>query len=95
MGALTEKSTERQQLRRARITAIVLASATIVCLVSLVFAFIKKTEADKQWNYFKELEVEMQRFKIEAEQQRGLAEQAFIEAEVARDRLKECEGRTK
>jgi uncharacterized membrane protein len=94
MGEPTEKSIEKQQLRRARITAVVLASATVVSLVSLVFAFIKKTEAEKQWNYFKGLEVEIQEFKLEAEQQRVLAEQAFIEAQVARDQLSECKGRT-
>jgi hypothetical protein len=35
------------RLKRARITAIVLASATIISLVFLVYAFIQKEEANK------------------------------------------------
>jgi hypothetical protein len=35
-----------QQLKRSRLTAVVLAAATIVSLLFLVFAFIQKSRAD-------------------------------------------------
>ncbi len=38
---------QKRKLQRARIVALVLASATVVCLIGIVFAFIQKTEADK------------------------------------------------
>lgn len=40
------KSLYDVQLRRARITALVLASAAIVSLIFLVFAFVQKAAAD-------------------------------------------------
>ena len=39
---------QKRKLQRARITALVLLSATIVSLVFLIFAFIQKAEADVQ-----------------------------------------------
>lgn len=38
---------QKRKLQRARITALVLASATVISLVFLVYAFIQKTVADK------------------------------------------------
>jgi hypothetical protein len=38
--------TSKQQLRRARIIAILLGSTTVFSICSLVFAFIQKTEAN-------------------------------------------------
>jgi WD40 repeat protein len=38
---------QKRKLQRARIVALVLASATIISLVFLVFAFVQKAEADK------------------------------------------------
>lgn len=39
---------QKRKLRTARITALVLASATVISLIFLVFAFIQKSKADKQ-----------------------------------------------
>lgn len=74
---------QKRKLQRARITALVLASATVVSLVFLVFAFIQKANADKQSEI-----ANAQRLKAEenfnlAEEQRKLAEQKRIEAEEA------------
>ena len=38
---------QKRRLRNARITALVLASATVICLGFLIFAFHQKTEADR------------------------------------------------
>lgn len=74
---------QKRKLQRARITALVLASATVVSLVFLVFAFIQKANADKSSEI-----ANLQRLKAEenfnlAEEQRKLAEQKRIEAEEA------------
>ena len=39
---------QKRKLKRARITALILASATVISLIFLVFAFIQKSEADRQ-----------------------------------------------
>lgn len=74
---------QKRKLKRARITALVLASATVISLIFLVFAFIQKANADKQTE-----EANLQRQKAEAnftlaEEQRKLAETKRIEAEEA------------
>ena len=38
---------DKEQIRRSRITAFVLASATVISLAFLIFAFIQKSEADQ------------------------------------------------
>lgn len=57
---------QKRKLQRARITALVLASATVISLIFLVFAFVQKTEADHQRDL--------------ADQQRVLAEENAAEA---------------
>lgn len=74
---------QKKKLRNARITALVLASATIVSLVFLVFAFIQKSEADTQRD-----EAAKQRDEADVQRQKAvanfeLAEQQRIEAEKA------------
>jgi hypothetical protein len=41
------KTLYQQQLKRARATAILLASATIISLIFLVYAFVQKEHAEK------------------------------------------------
>jgi hypothetical protein len=41
------ESLTKKQLKRARVTAITLGSATIISLIFLIYAFIQKVEADK------------------------------------------------
>jgi WD40 repeat protein/energy-coupling factor transporter ATP-binding protein EcfA2 len=74
---------QKRKLRRARITALVLATATVVSLVFLVFAFIQKANADKQTEIAKNnLGLAEEQRKV-AEEQRKLADQKRIEAEEA------------
>lgn len=58
---------QKRKLQRARRTALVLATATIVSLLFLIFAFIKKLEAD-------DLRIEAEAQKIEAEKARDDAD---------------------
>lgn len=38
----------REAIRKARITAVVLATSVVISIIFLIFAFIQKSEADKQ-----------------------------------------------
>lgn len=90
---------QKRKLKRARITALVLASATVVSLIFLVFAFIQKSEADKQRLLAEDnaaLAREQQKIAEQnaeeanaqrriAEQRREQAEQATREALAARE----------
>ena len=77
---------QKRKLRRARITALVLASATVVSLVFLVFAFIQKAEADNQRDEAGKQRDEANLQRQKAEDNLELAEQRRIEAEEARER---------
>ncbi len=72
---------QKRKLQRARIVALVLAGGMIIALVGIVFAFIQKTEADKE-----RARAEEQR-KL-AEDLRGQAENAARYAEIQRDSAK-------
>jgi hypothetical protein len=65
---------QKRKLQRARMTAIVMGTATIVSLIFLIFAFIQKTEADAQRK-----EAETQR--IEAEKATNVAKKEKERAE--------------
>jgi WD40 repeat protein len=83
---------QKRKLQRARITAIVLGSATIISLIFLIFAFIQKAEADRQTakaianekiaNEQRELAEFEKKAAVEA---RAEAEKQRIEAEKAKD----------
>ncbi|HEU5147926.1 MAG TPA: High-affnity carbon uptake protein Hat/HatR [Chryseosolibacter sp.] len=79
---------QKRKLKRARITALILASATVVSLIFLVFAFIQKSEADKQ------RDIALEQTKL-AESRKELAEKNFQLAEeqrkVAEDKQREAE----
>ena len=89
---------QKRKLKRARITALVLASATVISLIFLVFAFIQKSEADKQRDIAldqtrlakKNFELAMEQKKV-AEEQKKVAEEKQREAERAQ--LAEAEQR--
>ena len=68
---------QKRKLQRARITALFMAGATVVSLIFLVFAFIQKSEADKQ----KEI---AENNAIEAQKQTVIAQNNFEAAEEAR-----------
>jgi hypothetical protein len=58
---------QKRKLQRARITAIVLGTATVVSLIFLVFAFIQKSAADKARNEAIQAQVETLKQKQAAE----------------------------
>jgi WD40 repeat protein len=77
---------QKRKLQRVRITALVMAGATVISLIFLVFAFIQKSEADKQRD-----EAGKQRDEATEQRQKAvanfeLAEQKRKEAEEATDR---------
>ncbi|MEX1238137.1 MAG: High-affnity carbon uptake protein Hat/HatR, partial [Cyclobacteriaceae bacterium] len=84
---------QKRKLQRARITALFMGGATVISLIFLVFAFIQKSEADKQRDEADKQrdEANLQKQKAEenydlAEVQRKLAETKRIEAEEATER---------
>jgi WD40 repeat protein len=73
---------QKRKLQRARITAIVLGSATFISLIFLVFAIMQKIEADKQTqlaNVQKELALANEKKAVEQEK---LATKAREQAEI-------------
>jgi WD40 repeat protein/energy-coupling factor transporter ATP-binding protein EcfA2 len=100
---------QKRKLQRARIVALVLASATIISLIFLVFAFVQKSAADDakllaQANEQKALDQEKKAKASEAEakkqtliatEQKKKAEAASIEATLQRDRAVESEALAK
>ncbi|MEO5599749.1 MAG: High-affnity carbon uptake protein Hat/HatR [Cyclobacteriaceae bacterium] len=75
---------QKRKLKRARITALILASATIVSLIFLVFAIIQKSEADNQRIIAVDLKNDALASQKEAEAERAKAEEARDEAETER-----------
>lgn len=74
------RSVDKQQLKRARRTALVLASVIVFSLLTLVYAYIQKKEADKARSHaevimmqLKQTEQEAIQAKEEAEKQRMMA----------------------
>lgn len=58
----------REEKRKKIITSVVLAIATLVSVLFLVYAFMQKLEADQ-------LRIEAEQFRMEAERQKTIAEQ--------------------
>lgn len=69
---------QKRKLQRARIVAIVLGSAVIICLGFLMYAFVQKAAADKA-------NQEAQANAIEANKQKDLATKNAEEAKIERD----------
>ncbi|HEY9047640.1 MAG TPA: High-affnity carbon uptake protein Hat/HatR [Ohtaekwangia sp.] len=67
---------QKRKLKRARIVALVLGTAVVICLLFLMYAFIQKSEADKQ-------RLQAERNAKEAEDARKVAEAKKLEAEKA------------
>jgi WD40 repeat protein/energy-coupling factor transporter ATP-binding protein EcfA2 len=83
---------QKRKLQRVRITALVMAGATVISLIFLVFAFIQKSEADKQRDIAEtekmkavELRNQAVRSKDEADKAREQADLRRTEAEAARN----------
>ena len=75
---------QKRKLQRARIVALVLASATIISLIFLVYAFIQKSEADKQRLLAETERAKAVDLKNQAEEARDEAELRRKEADEAR-----------
>ena len=86
---------QKRKLQRARVTALVLASATIISILFLIYAFTQKLEADRQANIAKENARIAEERRVEADQQRAIADVRRQEAEtaeaLAEQRRKEAE----
>jgi WD40 repeat protein len=86
---------QKRKLQRARITAIVLGSATIISLIFLVFAFMQKIEADRQFARAEEQRVvaEEQRVKAVANEKKATeaAEEAKRQQQLAEIQRQEAE----
>jgi WD40 repeat protein/energy-coupling factor transporter ATP-binding protein EcfA2 len=89
---------QKRKLRRARVTALILGTATIISLIILVFAFIQKSNADKQTLIAQQQTLEADKQRIlavqnakDAEEQRKVADEKRAEAEKAQ--LAEAEQR--
>lgn len=74
---------QKRKLQRARVTALVLATATIVSLLFLVYAFVQQLEAKRQEQLALQAKDEALRLKDEAEEQRSLALAEKQRAEAA------------
>ena len=81
---------QKRKLKRARVTALILASATLVSLIVLVFAILQKSEADKQRLLAEDNakianeQTEIAKKNLElADEQRKIADNRRIEAEAA------------
>ncbi|MDL5050936.1 hypothetical protein QQ054_33595 [Oscillatoria amoena NRMC-F 0135] len=84
---------QKRKLQRARVTAIVFGTLTVIALLFLVYAFIKKTEADTNFQLAEEQRLRAEFLRKEAESARDEADKRRIEAEEARKN--EAEQRSK
>jgi WD40 repeat protein len=75
---------QKRKLQRARRTALVLATATIISILFLIYAFIQKLEADKNLAESIKQEQLAKAATAVAEQQRAAAEAAKVEADNQR-----------
>jgi choline-glycine betaine transporter len=84
-----------EQLKRSRRIAIVLATATIITILFLIYSFLQKLEADKNFELAEKFRMEAQLAQEEAQMQRALAEATKAESEkqrqLAEQALAECE----
>ncbi len=76
---------QKRKLQRARTTALVLATATAICLLVLVYAFIKKTEADREYERAEEQRVLAVNAQKVAETQTELAVAAKKESDKQKE----------
>ena len=82
---------QKRKLQRARITALILATATVISLIFLVFAFIQKSKADEQTKIATDQKQIAEENANLAEKQRKIAEQKRIEAEEATEQAKKAQ----
>ena len=90
-----QPSVDPEQLKRSRRIALVLAASTIVSILFLIYGFLQRLEADKQFKLAVQYKMELIQAKEEAEKMKLIAEAAKAEVQEQRDlaeqRLIECE----
>ncbi len=85
---------KKENQRKARITAILLAGLTVLSILCLVFAYVQRMDADRTrelaercYEQLQGAELRAQQNQAEAEKQRAIA---IRQTEVALTRLQEC-----
>lgn len=81
---------QKRKLQRARRTALVLATATVISLLFLIFAFVQMLEAERQENLAKENLARAVESEKEAQKQKDLAVEQKRQADIARDAADEA-----
>ncbi|GCC50923.1 hypothetical protein SanaruYs_11420 [Chryseotalea sanaruensis] len=82
-----EKSFDKQQVRRARITAIILASSIVISVISIVYAFTSKKEVERISKDADKVVTLAAKYRLEAEQ---IAAEANMRLATALKALDEC-----
>lgn len=77
---------QKRRLRTARLTALIMASATVISILFLIYAFYQQTQAEKNLDLAKKEEARAKEQTELAEQQRKLAEEKEKEASEQRER---------
>ena len=70
----------RQEIRRKRITALILGTTIVFGTILFVYALVQQTEAIRQGRIAKQLQVELEQCKGEVAQLKKLQEDAIREA---------------
>ncbi|HEX5168600.1 MAG TPA: hypothetical protein VFW11_05460, partial [Cyclobacteriaceae bacterium] len=78
---------QRRVLRRTRVTAIILGIAAVVAILFMVFAYMKKIEADRQTDLAIERGMEAERQRNIALNEKNKADSLRVEAVMAADKL--------
>lgn len=77
---------QKRKLQRARRTALVLATATIISVMFLIYAFVQKLQADENYKLAEVRRIESDNLRVEAEKARD-------EATIAKNKAVESEKR--
>jgi WD40 repeat protein len=67
---------QKRKLQRARRTALVLATATIISVLFLIYAFVQKLEADRNFKLAEDRRIESDKLRVDAENARDEATKA-------------------
>lgn len=83
-----EEIRHKEQLKRARRVALVLATVTTICMMSFVYAYVQTIEAKRNLDVAVQLKQELENQKAIAERNEQLAKESEL---VARQALEECQ----
>lgn len=87
-----EKAFDKQQIRRSRIIAVVLASSMIVTFVSIIYSFTLSQEVERISNEASAVKALAEKYRLEAEQ---VAAEANMKLATALEALDECKANPK